>query len=81
MRLAGPAIDWLCERVVSEVRGAAEETEVVTIYRRQGLHTDLAIHLERASATEEEQASGLGLRLASALKAHGLVEHTLWKEE
>ena len=54
-----------------------ENGTVVTLYRRAGLETDLAIHLEQAV---DRGSSGLGLRLAAALRSYGLVEHTLWEE-
>jgi hypothetical protein len=54
--------------------------EFSTIYRRDELKTDLAIHLQRNDAGEHGTASDIGIRLASALKEFGLVEHTVWKE-
>ena len=52
----------------------------VTLYRRQGLDTDVAVHIRHPETPGEEGPSRLGLQLASALKALGLVEHTLWQE-
>ena len=49
------------------------------MYRRDGLETDVAVHI-RHSGVPASDVSGLGLQLASALRALGLVEHTLWQE-
>lgn len=50
------------------------------IYVQTGLAADVAIHL----AWTEEQAAGrtaLGLAIAESLRAFGLVDHSMWKEE
>jgi hypothetical protein len=52
----------------------------VILYRRNDLETDLAIHILQVEPREEYGPSVLGLRLASALGALGLVEHTVWEE-
>ncbi len=60
--------------------GPRSTEEVFTIYRRDKLKTDLAVHIHRKGGDEEKGPSQFGLRLASALKDYGLVEHTIWKE-
>ncbi len=57
-----------------------DEHARVTLYRRQGLDTDVAVHIKHRDAPEVEGPSDLGLQLAAALRALGLVEHTLWQE-
>jgi hypothetical protein len=52
---------------------------VVSFYRRCGLELDLAIHILRTDGAETIGPSDIGERLASALRSHGLVEHTLWE--
>ena len=51
----------------------------VTIYRRRGLDTDLAVHI-RGAVLSPTDLSGLALQIASELKAWGLVEHSSWEE-
>ena len=69
--------------LIDEIRASTrriDRAEVVMMYRRVGLETDLAIHIRRTELAEGSRQSDTGLRLASALKAHGLVEHTVWEE-
>lgn len=80
LRSSGEALDSLRDRIRDSIGTEGEEREVVTLYRCQGLETDLAVHLLDAGATRNRGPSDLALRLASALRAYGLVEHTLWEE-
>lgn len=49
------------------------------IYRRERVATDLSIHLVHRGPAEE-LPSPFGMRLASALREHGMVEHSVWTE-
>jgi hypothetical protein len=49
------------------------------IYRRERITTDLSIHLVHRGPAEE-LPSPFGMRLASALREHGMVEHSVWTE-
>ncbi len=80
LRSSGEALDSLGDRIRDSIAAESEKRGVVTFYRRQGLETDLAVHLLDAGATSGQGPSDLALRLASALRAYGLVEHTLWEE-
>jgi hypothetical protein len=44
------------------------------------IDTDFSIHLFHDSKKVEKSGSPLGLRLASALKEFGLVNHSIWIE-
>ncbi len=77
LRSAACPLESLGDQVTESIKAESAATEVVTLYRRDGLETDLAIHIRRAEASGD---SGLGLRLASELKAYGLVVHTVWME-
>ena len=66
--------------VIESVKAAREHLEVVAVYRRNGLETDLAVHIHSHGEPDAAGQSDLGLRLASALRVHGLVEHTVWEE-
>ena len=57
-----------------------EQTEVVTMLRRHGLETDLAIHIHHPEAPGADVPSRLGLQLVSSLAIFGLVEHSVWEE-
>ncbi len=51
------------------------------IYRHARLGTDLAVHLCREASGKGDHASKLGVRMASALREYGIVEHSVWVEE
>ncbi len=67
-------------RQIRESLATGDEHAEVKLYRREGLDTDVAVHIRHRDKPEMEGPSALGLQLASALRALGLVEHTLWKE-
>ena len=62
------------------ITAVGEATEVVTVFRRDGLETDLAVHINHVDTSGTGRQSALGQRLASELKNHGLVAHTVWQE-
>jgi hypothetical protein len=80
LRLSGEPVETLSSQIRDSIRAAGTGTQVVTLYRRKGLETDIAIHINHLEGLEPDGQSSLGVRLASALKAYGLVEHTLWEE-
>ena len=57
------------------------EKQTVKLYTRMMIDTDLSVHLFHDSSTVENRGSSLGIRLASALKSYGLVNHTIWIEK
>ncbi len=79
LRSSGEPLESLGHRIRESLASAGKNTEV-TLYRRDGLETDIAVHLHHPVPPGEHGLSGLGLRLASSLRAFGLVEHTLWEE-
>jgi hypothetical protein len=78
LRLAGNPQMSLIEQVRSSIAAEGCPMEV-RIYRDASVPTDLAIHL--LSGEVETCASDLGLRIAAALREHGMVDHTVWNEE
>jgi hypothetical protein len=81
LRTAGKSSEALARQIREAIGSEVDGTGVVTIYCRNGLDTDVAIHIARhGSGKNEAGPSALGLHLASALAAYGLVEHTLWEE-
>ena len=80
LRSSGMAIESLCDRIRESIEVEGEKTELVTLYRRNGLETDIAVHIHHLDAAGNEQARALGLHLAKALRDLGLVEHTVWEE-
>jgi len=80
LRTSGESPAVLCQRIRESVRTEAGGTEPLVIYRREGLESDIAIHIRRDEPSTKKGPSALGLRLASALRSFGLVEHTVWEE-
>ena len=80
LRTAGSSFASLARQIREAIGSEVGGTGVVTIYRRSGLDTDVAVHISSHGKGETASSSALGLHLASALSAYGLVEHTLWEE-
>ena len=80
LRSSGEPVESLTERIKESIREGAEEASTLKLYRRHGLDTDVAVPVRRHGTAGEEGPSDLALRLASELRAYGLVEHTAWEE-
>jgi len=80
LRTAGRSFASLARQIREAIGSEVDGTGVVTIYRRSGLDTDVAVHINCPGRGETASPSALGLHLASALSAYGLVEHTVWEE-
>lgn len=74
LRSAGSLTEKVCDEIKADVRGESG----VTVFRRDGLDTDVCIHIWHNSELNGKP-SQLGHRLAAALKNYGLVEQTYWK--
>ena len=79
LRSSGEPLDSL-GHLIRESLGTQDENTRITLYRQDGLETDVAVHIQHPGVTEKEGPSRLALRLASALRAFGLIDHTLWEE-
>jgi hypothetical protein len=55
--------------------------QTVKLYTRMMIDTDVSIHLFHDSIKAKNRGSSLGIRLVSALKSYGLVNHTIWIEK
>jgi hypothetical protein len=80
LRSSGEPIESLGKRIAESIRVDGEYAEIVTLYRRHGLDTDVAIHIHHHGPRGETVPSALALHLANALRFSGLVEHTVWDE-
>lgn len=56
------------------------KNQTIKSYSRMLVETDFCIHIFHDSKKVENRGSPLGLRLASALKNYGLVNHSIWIE-
>ena len=94
LRLPGEAAESLSRRIRKSIgqgpeqktpeqktadRKTPHQKTEVTLYRRRGLDTDLAVHVHSAGLSPTE-LSDLALQIASELKAWGLVDHSSWEE-
>ena len=52
----------------------------IRVYHHSVVETDLSIHIHWKSEKESQCKSPLGLRLSSALKPLGLLNHSVWVE-
>jgi hypothetical protein len=78
LRAAGSSPEALGVEVFCAVRALGPGVEAFACYRKVGLDTDFAIHVRQCRAAGDAGPSELGLRLADALRDHGLVDHTVW---
>lgn len=80
LRSSEEPLERLADWIRDSMRPDDDQMTVVTLYRRFGLETDVSVHIHHLEASGADEPSSLGLHLACALKAYGLVEHTLWGE-
>ena len=83
LRSAGGTRDSIEQKIPRSVAEVDQSKNLVSVqvYRHATVDTDLSVHLLFECVRPEVQSSALGQRLASALKAFGLVSHSLWVEE
>lgn len=79
LRSSGEPLETLSRRIRGSITTGSKSLAEVTLYRRPGLETDLAVHVGGTGLSPTE-LSGLALQIASELKAWGLVEHSSWEE-
>ncbi len=53
----------------------------IRIYNQPSIATDLGVHIHLNTHHNDPSYTELGIRLASALREYGMVEHTIWLEE
>ena len=67
------------QKLINEVKRETKK-QAIMVYSRVLIDTDFRIHLFHDSTKVENSGSPLGLRLASALKEFGIVNHSIWIE-
>lgn len=80
LRTAGRSFAFLATQIREAIGSELDDRGVVKIYRRSGLDTDVAIHINSRGRDGAAGPTTLGIRLASALSSYGLVVHTTWEE-
>ena len=80
LRLSGEPTESLSDMIRESIWAEGSGTEVVTVYRRQGLDTDVAVHIYHRESDDGDDPNTLAFNLASSLRAFGLVEHSVWEE-
>ena len=68
------------QEIIDQVEKKSKQ-QTVKLYTCMKTETDSSIHLLHDSSEAIRQGSSLGLRLVSALKSYGLVNHTIWIEK
>ena len=80
LRWSGEPIEALSRQITDSIPVGNVDAGIVSMYRRNGLVTDVAIHIQHHNADGEREPCALALHLANALREFGLVEHTVWEE-
>ena len=79
LRSSSEPIERLADSIRESLWNEGRDKGVFTIYRQDGLATDLAVHI-RHDSDEVRVPSRLGLSLVSALAVYGMVKHSVWHE-
>jgi len=77
LRMAGDESETLAERVQTAVEDAVDPPEV-RVYHHATVEGDLLIHIHHQGSDDRIHVTELGVRLASVLRVHGLVDHSVW---
>ena len=82
LRIVDSNRDFLESQLQKLIDEVNKESKMQTIksYSRVMIDSDFSIHLFHDSKKVDNSGSPLGLRLASALKEYGLVNHSIWLE-
>ena len=67
------------QRLIDEFNSKRKK-QTIMAFSRVAIDTDFSIHIFHDSKKVDNGGSGLGLRLAAALKEFGLVNHSIWME-
>lgn len=79
LRSSSETVECLADRIRESLWHEGRKDGVFTIFRRDGLATDLAVHI-RHDEKPAEVPSRIGLQLVASLAEFGLVEHSVWEE-
>jgi len=80
LRSSGEPLESLAERIRESVWEDGSKGDAVTVFRRNGLDTDIAVHIHHRLSNGGNGPSTLAFNLANALRTFGIVEHTVWEE-
>ena len=72
-------LEQIVQHLIDEAKQDAVRGKII-IYRHTLVDSDLSIHLHSNSKTALRNGSEIGLRIASALKEFGMVNHSVWSE-
>ncbi len=79
-KINGQFIDGLLKGVGESDPDMPNRLIEIAIYHHSVVETDLSIHIYWKSELGSQDKSPLGLRLSSALKPLGLLNHSVWVE-
>ena len=79
LRLTGKRPPGLVTQIQNSIGNQARSVKI-RIYDHISVTTDLGVHIHFDTHLSEPRYTELGIRLASALREYGMVEHTIWLE-
>ena len=79
LRSSGESLESLADRIKESIWMDGGNAETVTVLRRNGLDSDIAIHIRHRDPKNGNGASALAFNLANALRTFGIVEHSVWE--
>ena len=72
-------VEKLLKDLIEDIQGDSENYDA-KLFQRMNLEVDFAIQLIIDSRDIKGKGSRLGLRVASIMKEHGIVNHSIWEE-
>ena len=76
LRLSGKRRAGLIEDMRRSATGVKQRA--VRLYFNATVPTDLSVHIESEGDIGDKQRTDFGVRLAAALRDHGMVQHSVW---
>ncbi|MCP4902094.1 MAG: hypothetical protein GY906_34440 [bacterium] len=80
LRSSREIVETLRDRIIDTLKDQGSTVAKISLYRRDGLETDVAVHISPIGSEPEGLPSEIGLHLAAELRTYGLVEHSVWEE-
>ena len=68
LRSAGDSVDRVSDALRESTCSEPAFEQVITVFRSNGLGTDIAVHIDSGDVSGRAKPSDLGLRLASELR-------------
>lgn len=80
LRSAQHPMESLRKQISDSIPTDSLTGDSIAVFTSCGLESDVAVHIYRQEENALPEKSVLGIRLASAMRVYGMIEHSLWRE-